>query len=106
MPILNANNDPGRSAAQIRRLYAIAAQYGLDGEDVAHLVSQHGVDDPHKLSTQQYDDLTNLVIPGIQPVLPAHISGRVTDPHTGEIYEEEDPLGEWVVSHWSTEEAA
>lgn len=89
MPILRAKKDQGRTAAQVRRLYAIAREHGYDREDVTCLLDQYGVESAKDLTREAYDDLCEYVLPGLQPVQPPHVSGRITDPHTGEIYEDE-----------------
>lgn len=110
MPILSSNKGP-LSAAQVRRLYAIAHAHGFDPEDVGELLEQFGVDDPYQLTRADYDALCDVAIPTLSPVEapvrwteePAHIPGRATDPQTGEVYEDTTMDDGWV---WPDEPVA
>ena len=64
MPILVSNRGDGPSPAQMRRLFAILKQYGLDRDDLAELMQQEGLgDEPQALSREAYDLLCDEVIP-------------------------------------------
>ena len=64
MSILVPNQDPALTAAQMRRLFAILKEHGLDRDDLGELMEQEGWgDEPQSLTRTQYETLTEDIIP-------------------------------------------
>ena len=97
MPILRKKDGPP-NAAQVGRFYMVARDHGLDEGDVVSPLGQYGVEHVADLTIADYDALTNQVMPSMGPPDPygfrsPTVPGRATDPHTGEVYEDE--LSDW-----------
>lgn len=63
MPLF-VSNAGGPTQAQMRRLFAILREHGLDRDDLAELMAQEGLgEDPQALTREAYDLLCDDLIP-------------------------------------------